>query len=113
MKAPPRACDGVLTEQVIVRSFLIVMARKETLDTLNALSPSAPGKKGLMRKLAGLFTAVHGQRRTGADEPLVEKMVLALHGMTADRWPDTVYALDAQAPAAGDTRFKQALPMKE
>ena len=108
-----RACDGVLTEQVIVRSFLIVMARKETLDTLNALSPSAPGKKGLMRKLAGLFTAVHGQRRMGVNEPLVEKMVLALHGITADRWPDTVYALDAQASEDGDARFKQALPMKK
>jgi Ca-activated chloride channel family protein len=120
------ACDGAVTEQVVVRSFLFVMARQETLDALNALSPGdqgAPGKKGLMRKLAGLFTAVHGQRRLGVDEPLVEKMVLALHGMTADHWPDTVYALDAQAavaegvpvskaPDSCDAHFKQALPMK-
>ena len=79
------------------------MARQETFDTLRALAAldawpldrqSASGIRDWMRKLASLFSIGHGQRRLGVDEPLVVRLALALRGMGADRWPDTVYALD-------------------
>ena len=115
------ACGAGVAEQAAVRSFLFVMARQETVETLNALPPGDQGNRGLMHKLAGLFTAVHGQRRTGVDEPLAERLALALRGMTADRWPDAVYAMDAlaggtpgaKAPGAGDARSSQILFGKE
>lgn len=117
-------CGAGVTEQSVVRSFLMVMARREALDALNALPPGEQGirgEKSLMHKLAGLFTAEHGQRKTNLSGPLEEQMVLALHGMTADRWPDAVYAMDtvaeidpgAKAPDGGDALSTQSLFSKE
>lgn len=118
------ASEGALTEQVVVRSFLWVMARPETFDALSPGHQGASGMKGLMRRLASLFTAVHGQHRLDVDELLVKNIVLALRGMSANCWPDTVYALDALAGAAegvpsskaaddGNARIGHALSIAE
>ncbi len=74
------------TEQIIVKSFLHVMARHETFVMLSQTQEAVLGKKGLVKKLKGLFATVHGESDIGVDAQLVTEIAQALQGMTATTW---------------------------
>ena len=83
-----------VTEQVIVRTFLHVMAQDLMFELLSKGSDASWGIKGMVQKLTGLFTAVHGQSGIGVDEQLAKEIDAGLLGMTNDSWPDLVVAVD-------------------
>lgn len=84
-----------LTEPIIVRSFLHVMAQRETLEMLTLTHDASLGVKGFVKKLTGLFAGVHGESGIGVDAQLAQEIAAALHGMTAESWPDQVFELNA------------------
>ena len=92
------------TEQIIVRSFLHVMARRETLVILTQTQEAVLGKKGLVKKLKGLFATVHGESDIGVDAQLVTEIAQALQGMTATTWPDFKFDLCAMDLGSLDAR---------
>lgn len=83
-----------VTEQVIVRTFLHVMAQHEMFDELSESSDTPWGIKGMVQKLTGLFASVHGQSGIGVDEQLAKEIDAGLYGMTAGEWPDPVVGLN-------------------
>lgn len=76
------------TEQVIVRSFLHVMAQNSMFECLSKGRDAPWGIKAMVQKLTGLFAAVHGQSGIGVDEQLAKEINAGLLGMTAYEWPD-------------------------
>lgn len=84
-----------VTEPIIVRSFLHVMAQRETLEMLALTHHASSGVKGFVQKLTSLFAAVHGDSGIGVDPQLVKEIAVALHGMTAATWPDPMFELNA------------------
>lgn len=84
-----------VTEPIVVRSFLHVMAQRETLEMLKLSHDAALGVKGIVRKLKGLFSGVHGKSGIGVDPQLAQEIASALHDMTAAAWPDLVFELNA------------------
>jgi hypothetical protein len=83
-----------VTEQVIVRTFLHVMAQREMFEVLSKDSDAPWAIMGLVQKLTGLFKAVHGQSGIGVDEQLAKEIDAGLYGMTAGEWPDPVVGLN-------------------
>ena len=100
-----------VTEQIIVRSFLHVMAQREMLEMLSKGNDSSWGIKSMVQKLTGLFTAVHGQSGIGVDEQLAEEIDAGLYGMTASAWPDLALELDEiEAPPDRTSPMERAQP---
>ena len=89
-----RSHPQALTEQAIVRSFLYAMAQRETFEMLSLTNDGSPSVKGFVETITGLLSAVHGQSVIGVDLNLAEEISKALHGMTANTWPDQLFALD-------------------
>ena len=83
-----------VTEQVIVRSFLHVMAQDPMFELLSMGSDAPWGITAMVQKFTGLFAAVHGQNRIGVDEQLAKEIDAGLYGMTAGEWPDPVAGLN-------------------
>ena len=94
-----------VTEQVIVRTFLHVMAQREMFDELSKGRDTPWGIKGMVQKFTGLFTAVHGQSGIGVDEQLAKEIDAGLLGMTTDSWPDQVVKLDEAVSAPSDSEL--------
>lgn len=84
-----------VTEPIIVRSFLHVMAQRETLEMLALTHDASLGVKGFVQKLTSLFAGVHGESGIGVDAQLAQEIAAALNGMTAESWPDQVFELNA------------------
>ena len=91
-----------VTEQVIVRSFLHVMAQDPMFELLSKGSDAPWGIKAMVQKFTGLFAAVHGQSGIGVDEQLAKEIDAGLLGMTADAWPDQMVALDEAVSAPSE-----------
>ena len=83
-----------VTEQVIVRSFLHVMAQDPMFELLSKGSDAPWGMTAMVQKFTGLFAAVHGQNRICVDEQLAKEIDAGLYGMTAREWPDPVAGLN-------------------
>ena len=92
-----------VTEQVIVRSFLHVIAKDHMFELLSKGSDAPWGVTAMVQKFTGLFAAVHGQNGIGVDEQLAKEIDTGLHGMTADAWPDQVAALDEAVSAPSES----------
>ena len=100
-----------VTEQIIVRTFLHVMAQHEMFDVLSKGSDAPSGIKAIVQKLTGLFTAVHGQSGIGVDEQLAEVIDAGLYGMTASTWPDLALKLnETEAPPDRTSPMERAQP---
>ena len=107
---PSKHAKSVI-EHVIVRTFLHVMAQHEMFDVLSKGSDATWGIKGMVQKLTGLFTAVHGQSGIGVDEQLAEEIDAGLYGMTASTWPDLALKLnETEAPPDRITPMERAEP---
>lgn len=91
----PNKHATAVTEPIIVRSFLHVMAQRETLEMLALSHDASLGGKGFVQKLTSLFAGVHGESGVGVDPQLVKEIAAALQGMTAATWPDPMFELNA------------------
>jgi Ca-activated chloride channel family protein len=85
--------DKALTEQTVVRTFLFVMARRDTFDRLSLTQAAEVRSNGFVQIVKGIFATVHGGSETGVDLQLADEIAAALQGMTADVWSDQVYEL--------------------
>ena len=83
----------VLTEETVVRTFLFVMARRDTFDHLPLTQAAQVRGNGFVQVVKGIFSTVHGGSETGVEMQLADEIAAALQGMTADLWPDQVYEL--------------------
>ena len=101
-----------LTEQIIVRTFLFVMASTQIFDKLCSSRPMGRSGKGMLQKVKAMFVKVHGNSGIGIDLQLAERMTAALNDMTADDWPDQVFelavALNTGAQHASSKGFAQS-----
>ena len=82
-----------VTEQIVVKTFLFVMARRDTFDQLSATHAVEVSGKGLLQVVKAIFSTVHGASGTGVDLQLADEIAAALHDMSADVWPEQVYGL--------------------
>ena len=85
--------DKALTEEIVVRTFLFVMARRDTFDRLSLTQAAEVRANGFVQVVKGIFSTVYGGSETGVDLQLADEIAAALQGMTADMWPDQVYEL--------------------
>lgn len=86
-----------VTEQVIVRSYLHVMAQREMFEVLSIGGFAPWGIKSMLRNLAGLLATLHGQSAIGVDEQLAKEIDAGLLGMTNDSWSDLALAFNETA----------------
>jgi Ca-activated chloride channel family protein len=88
-------CGKAVTEQIVVKTFLFVMARRDTFDQLSLTHAVEASGKGLLQIVKTIFSTVHGASGTGVDLQLADEIAAALHDMSADLWPEQVYGLVA------------------
>ena len=86
-------CGKAVTEQIVVKTFLFVMARRETFDQLSLTHAVEVSGKGFLHIAKTIFSRVHGASGTGVDLQLADEIAAALHDMSADLWPEQVYGL--------------------
>ncbi len=84
-----------LPEQSVIEAFLYVMSQRDTRESMMKSLGLVQSVKVTAQRLNRLFSQGVATARPTFDARLVENISLALDGMTADAWPDTVYAFDA------------------
>lgn len=82
-----------VTEQIVVKTFLFVMARRDTFDQLSLTHAVEVSGKGFLQIVKTILSMVHGASGTGVDLQLGDVIAAALHDMSADLWPEQVYGL--------------------
>lgn len=87
---------GRLPERTVVDAFLYVMSQQDTHEFLTKSLGLLQSFKVIALRLRGLFTGSSGAGCPSVDAKLVEEMMVALDGMTADTWPEPVYAMGAE-----------------
>jgi len=96
--------DRALPEQTVVGAFLYVMSQRDTHESLAKSVGLIHGFKATVQRLKGLFTSDANDARPSVDVRLVEEMMVVLDDMTANKWPDRVYALGAAVNEVIDVR---------
>lgn len=93
------SCDvGALPEQTVVEAFLYVMSQRDTQESLKKSLGLLQSFKAILK---GLFAGTPSVSQTSVDARLVEEVMNALEGMTADMWPAQVYAMETMAESLG------------
>lgn len=94
------ACDvRSLPEQTVVEAFLYVMSQRDTQESLKKSLGLLQSFKVILK---GLFAGIPSASQTSVDARLVEKVMDALEGMTADMWPAQVYSMETMAERSLD-----------
>lgn len=94
------ACDiRSLPEQAVVEAFLYVMSQRDTQESLKKSLGLLQSFKVILKSL---FAGIPSASQTSLDARLVEEVMDALDGMTADTWPAQVYAMETMAERALD-----------
>ncbi|MCL2876275.1 MAG: VIT and VWA domain-containing protein [Betaproteobacteria bacterium] len=90
------AQDGVAhAEHEWVAAFLFVISH--VMHEFWSTSSVQHGLKRILEHLREIFDADDGKVLQGVDRRLVEKIATALSGVSADTWPDQVYAMSAES----------------
>ena len=93
--------DKSLAEQTVVTAFLSVMSQADLHESLSKSSGLINDCKITVQQLKTMFTSEASEPLSNVDVHLVEKIMFALDGMTAEQWPDSVYALVELEDVAG------------
>ncbi len=83
----------VLPEQTVVGTFLYVMSRRETRESLARSTGLRQSHMAVARQIKALIANKTDAADTSVDMQLAEEMMAVLVDMTADTWPDRVYEL--------------------
>lgn len=96
-----------LPECRIVEAFLFVMSNRKISKRLVKFLGLAKNLKKKVFGLKALFNNRTDNAPSGVDMELLEKILMALEGMTGEQWPDQIYALtDSRQIAADETAWK-------
>lgn len=101
--------DKPIPEPTVVAAFLYAMSQRDTHEALSKSLGFVQGFKITVQQLKYMFTNNASDARPSVDVQLVEKIMLVLDGMTADEWPDRVYALVESEEVVPDTRNATAV----
>ncbi|MEI6267511.1 MAG: VIT and VWA domain-containing protein [Methylococcaceae bacterium] len=82
--------NKLVSESTIVAAFLYVMSQPNLFDSTTEAKGWSQHLKDAILQLQKVNT---GKATTGIDVEQVERIMASLAGMTADHWPDQVYAL--------------------
>ena len=85
--------DKSIEEQTVVTAFLSVMSQADLHESLSKSLGFIKGCKITVQQLKAMFANKANDPLSNVDVQLVEKIMLALDDMTAERWPDRVYTL--------------------
>ncbi len=85
--------DKSLAEQTVVTAFLSVMSQRDLHESLSKSPGFINACKITVRQFKTMFSNKASDMLSNVDVQLVEKIMFALDGMTAEQWPDRVYAL--------------------
>jgi len=89
-------CDGSThTEARIVEAFLYLMSRRDTYDALLKAHGFLGTFQSTARRLRGMPDSELVIPSTSLDASLVGALAVALEGMTANAWPERVFALSS------------------
>ncbi|MFO1262693.1 MAG: VIT domain-containing protein [Rhodoferax sp.] len=89
-------------ESQVVETFLHLMSRRDTYESL-AMSDGLFGTlKSTASRLRGMFASAAVVKPGSIEVTLVEEMVTALKGMTASAWPDRVFSLGGAIDEVGN-----------
>ena len=91
-----------LAESTVVETFLYLMSRRETHESLVRSEGLLGALKSTVLRLRGVFASDPSAKPAGVDVALVQAMVAVLDGMTARAWPDRVFAMGDEAGSAAD-----------
>lgn len=84
---------GPLEETAVVASFVHVLSQGEMVESLAQSRGSADALKAIATRLRGLVGGRTGTPAPGCDAALAERITCALHGITAETWPEAVDAM--------------------
>lgn len=98
-----------LPEQTVVEAFLYVMSQRDTQETLKKSLGLLQSFKAIAQRLKGMFAGIPSASQPSVDANLVEEVMDALDGMTADTWPVQVYAMETMAKRVSDESQRAAL----
>ena len=96
-----------LPEQTVVEAFLYVMSQRDTQESLKKSLGLLQSFKVILKSL---FAGIPSASQTSVDAKLVEDVMDALDGMTADMWPAQVYAMETMAERVSDERQRAVVP---
>lgn len=82
-----------LPEKVVVETFLYVMSQRDTREALMKSLGLIQSFKAIAQRLKGVFAGGSEAGHLSVDKRLAEEMLAALEGMTADTWPESIYAM--------------------
>ena len=77
------------------------MSQADLHESLSKSSGLINDCKITVQQLKTMFTSEASEPLSNVDVHLVEKIMFALDGMTAEQWPDSVYALVELEDVAG------------
>jgi Ca-activated chloride channel family protein len=84
---------GPLEETAVVASFLHVLSQGEMVEALAQSRGSADALKAITARLRGLVGGGTGTPGRDFDTTLAGRIASALHGITAEAWPEAVDAM--------------------
>ena len=84
---------GPLEETAVVASFLLVLSQGEMVESLAQSRGSADAFKAITARLRGLGGGGTGTPGRDFDTALAGRITCALHGITAETWPEAVDAM--------------------
>lgn len=85
-----------LPEQTVVEAFLYVMSQRDTQEALTKSLGLLQSFKVIALRLKGLLVDSSSTGILSVDARLAEEMLSVLDGMTADTWPESVYAMGTE-----------------
>jgi Ca-activated chloride channel homolog len=82
-----------LAEEAVIASFLYILSQPDLFEPLTPLRKVRAGLKAIAARLRSLVGSGVSTQAPGIDIVLTERLIAALDGITAETWPDAVYAL--------------------
>ncbi|CAN5836999.1 hypothetical protein BH11PSE13_BH11PSE13_43570 [soil metagenome] len=90
------------TEFEWVAAFVLIMSQDAVRDAFT-MAIGRRGLRGIAKRFKALFSDASEVASTSIDDRLGERLIIALDGLSADAWPDQVYAMRADRYAAEAT----------
>ena len=82
-----------LAEEAVIASFLYILSQPDLFEPLTALRKTGAGLKAIAARQRSPVGSGVSTQAPGIDIALTERLIAALDGITAETWPDAVYAL--------------------
>ena len=82
-----------LAEEAVIASFLYILSQPDLFEPLTPSRKARVGLKAIAARLRSLVGSGADTQAPGIDIVVTERLIAALDGITAETWPDAVYAL--------------------